>query len=254
MTDTTVTSLVPEALSAEGVEDFRVTQPLEIQTLLSQMANQNIMIALTASNGASYTTTLWEVDRARRVLRLGADLIDPRLDQVLGARDVMAVGYLEQVKIQFEVTGLMLINGGDNRVLSCTFPLEIYRFQRRANFRVRPLHTPPPVVRFRSGPATDPVELRVIDVSVTGLALLMPEGAAQLGAGSQMVSVDIELDNDTYFVANLNVMHASPLRNEQPGLRLGCEMQGLTGPAVRALQRFIDQTQKRRRSMAWADL
>lgn len=255
MTDTTAPLLVPEPLSRDGLEDFRISQPLEIQTLLGQMAEQNVMIALTTPNGASYTSTIWDVDRAKRVVRLGADLVDPQLDAVLGADEVMAVGYLEQVKIQFEVHSLMRVKGADgSRVLNCLFPLEIYRFQRRSNFRVRPLHTPPPVVRFRVGPAAEPVELRVIDVSVTGVALLMPDGAAQLDAGSQVVGADVELDADTYFTANLKVMHASPLRHDLPGLRLGCEMEGLSGLALRALQRFIDQTQKRRRAMAWTDV
>jgi c-di-GMP-binding flagellar brake protein YcgR len=254
MTDTTAPLLGPELLAPEGLEDFRISQPLEIQTLLSQMADQNIMIALTTPGGATYTTTVWEVDRTRQVVRMGADLIDRQLDQVLGSNEVMAVGYLEQVKIQFEVQSLMRVKGeGDTRVLNCLFPLEIYRFQRRSNFRVRPLHTPPPVVRFRVRPSTDPLELRVIDVSATGVALLMPEGAAAPRAGSQVVAVDVELDVDTYFVANLQVMHASPLRQDLPGVRLGCEFEGLTGPALRALQRFIDQTQKRRRAMAWTD-
>jgi c-di-GMP-binding flagellar brake protein YcgR len=142
----------------------------------------------------------------------------------------------------------------DSRVLNCLFPTAIYRFQRRSNFRVRPLHAPPPVVRFRVGPATEPVELRVIDVSVTGVALLMPEGETQLDAGSQVTAVDVELDADTSFTANLRVMHVSVLKNDLPGLRLGCEIEGLSGPALRSLQRFIDQTQKRRRSMAWSNV
>ena len=255
MTDTTALPLVPERLTSEGLEDYRIAQPLEIQTLLNQMADQNVLVALTTPGGASYTTTVWDVDRAKRVVRLGADLVDPQLERVLSSNEVFAVGYLEQVKIQFEVHGLMRVKGeGSTQVLTCTFPQQLYRFQRRSNFRVRPLHTPPPVARFRVGPAADPIELRVIDVSVTGVALLMPEGAAKLGAGSEVVSVDIELDADTYFTTNLRVMHVSPLKNEQPGGRLGCEMDGLDGTAMRSLQRFIDQTQKRRRSMAWTDI
>lgn len=255
MTDTTALPLVPERLTSEGLEDYRISQPLEIQTLLNQMADQNVLVALTTPGGASYTTTIWDVDRAKRVVRLGADLVDPQLERILSSNEVFAVGYLEQVKIQFEVQGLMRVKGeGSTQVLTCTFPQQLYRFQRRSNFRVRPLHTPPPVARFRVGPAADPIELRVIDVSVTGVALLMPEGAAKLGAGSEVVSVDIELDADTYFTTNLRVMHVSPLKNEQPGGRLGCEMDGLDGTALRSLQRFIDQTQKRRRAMAWTDV
>jgi hypothetical protein len=34
------------------------------------------------------------------------------------------------------------------------------------------------------------------------------------------------------------------------GVRLSCEWQGLTGPAERALQIYVDNLQKRRRMMA----
>ena len=38
--------------------------------------------------------------------------------------------------------------------------------------------------------------------------------------------------------------------NESQGARLGCEIEGLHGSEERALQNYINQTQKRRNAMA----
>lgn len=237
-----------------GFDGFRVSQPLEIQTLLGQMAEQNVLISLTAPRGITYTTTIWEVDRQKRSLCLGVEPAGHHLDRVLGADELVAVGYLDQVKIQFDVDNLMQVHGANgDSVLTCLFPAELYRFQRRSNYRVRPLHNPPPVVRVRSRSSVTPLELRVVDVSVSGVALLLPQGLT-FDSGAQLVQVDIELDAETRFTADLNVMHVSPLKQNVPGGRMGCELAGLNGAALRALQRFIDQTQKRRRAMAWSDI
>ncbi|GAA4337182.1 hypothetical protein GCM10023144_32510 [Pigmentiphaga soli] len=236
------------------LNDFRISLPMEIRTLLGQMAEQNVLISLTAPRGITYTTTIWEVDRLKGTLCLGVEPSGRHLDRILAAEELLAVGYLDKVKIQFDVHDLMQVRDTDGQsVLTCRLPRELYRFQRRSHFRVRPLPTPAPVVRLRPYPESPAVELRIIDVSVSGVALLM-SGRVPLSTGMQVAGADVELDADTRFVANLEVMNVSPLRQDVSSSRVGCEMSGLSAPALRALQRFINQTQKRRRAMAWADL
>ena len=46
------------------------------------------------------------------------------------------------------------------------------------------------------------------------------------------------------------MQHATVLNPEARGARLGCEFVNLANDAERILQRFIDQTQKRRRLMS----
>ena len=68
--------------------------------------------------------------------------------------------------------------------------------------------------------------------------------------GMVMNQVQIDLDADTRIVANVRLQHVSVLNPEAKGARLGCEFVQLGKDAERALQRFIDQTQKRRRLMS----
>ena len=57
----------------------------------------------------------------------------------------------------------------------------------------------------------------------------------------------IELDGDTRLSVDLTVQHVTLLHQDSKGVRLGCEMQRLGGEGERALQFYIDRTQKRRR-------
>jgi flagellar brake protein len=62
--------------------------------------------------------------------------------------------------------------------------------------------------------------------------------------------VQIELDADTRFTATVQVQHLSSISAQSQGLRAGCEWRNLERDAERALQRYIDQTQKQRRLLS----
>ena len=240
----------PEARAA--LDDFRITEPYEILALLRQMADHRVLVTIASSGGASFTTTVWEVDRSKGVVRFSADRHDPALERVLDAEDAVAVGYLDSIKIQFDVDGLVHVHAGSGAsALNCSFPQEVFRFQRRSSFRVRPLLNAPQVARMVHPIATDHVmELRVIDVSVGGIALFLPDGQPELTPGCAINKVIIDLDAETRFSASLRVAHITSLNPSSRGVRVGCEMERMSGDALRSLQRFIDQTQKQRRLMA----
>ena len=92
--------------------------------------------------------------------------------------------------------------------------------------------------------------LRVIDVSIGGCALFLPDDVPAMQPGMVMNQVQLDLDADTRVMANLRLQHVSVLNAEARGARLGCEFVQLGADGERTLQRFIDQTQKRRRLMS----
>jgi c-di-GMP-binding flagellar brake protein YcgR len=161
------------------------------------------------------------------------------------------VAYLDAVKLQFDLQDLMLVRGRDQCTLAAAMPRELYRFQRRGTYRVRTLERTSPTARFRH-PALPEMNLalRVLDVSIGGCALFLPEDVPALQPGTLMQGVVIELDADTRFSASMVLHHITVIQPASRGARLGCELKHLDGNAQRALQRYIDQTQKRRRMMA----
>ena len=145
----------------------------------------------------------------------------------------------------------MLVRGAKACSLQADMPREMYRFQRRRSFRVRTLGrgTPTALMRHPSIPDMQ-LGLRVLDVSNGGCALMLPGDVPPLSAGLEIRGVRIELDPDTRFDADLLLHHVTLIQTPSRGARLGCEFMHVQPQAQRALQRYIDQTQKRRRLLS----
>ncbi len=237
--------------SHAGLDEFRVAVPREIATMLRELADGNVPLNLNAADGIVYTTTIWTIDAERGTLGFCADVGDTRLQSLLECEEVVVVGYLNNVKLQFEIANLVLVRGSRASVLSCTVPREMFRFQRRNAFRVRPLMRSAPTARLAHPQAREiELALRVIDVSIGGCALFLPDDLPPMQPGLLLERVEVDLDADTRFHANLRLQHVTAINAEARGARLGCEFVRAGGDALRALQRFIDQTQKRGKLLA----
>ena len=242
-----------ESLSAQhgGLDEFRISAPREILAMLKQFQDGNVLLNLNGSNGAMLSTTLWSLDPTRGQLSFSADAHAPVTQQLVECDEAVAVGYLDSIKVQFDVQGLVLVRGVGGSAISARLPRELFRFQRRSSFRVRPLLRSSPVARVRH-PAIAEMQLalRVIDVSIGGCALFLPDDVPTMQPGMVMNQVQLDLDADTRVMANLRLQHISVLHTEARGARLGCEFVQLGADGERTLQRYIDQTQKRRRLMS----
>jgi c-di-GMP-binding flagellar brake protein YcgR len=237
--------------SPDRFAEFRVSDPLQIRALLKSLMDAGTLVNLSASDGSAYTSTLWTVDAQQGKISFTADLRTPNVERLVEAEDAVAVAYLEQIKVQFEVANRVLVHGHQNCVLQAAMPTELYRFQRRNAYRVRTLERSAPVARLRHPEIPEmSLELRVLDVSMGGCALFLPQDVPQLQPGSIINGCVIQLDGDTDFHAALMLHHVTSVQAQAKGVRLGCELRNLNADAQRALQRYIDQTQKRRRMMA----
>ena len=235
----------------DGLDEFRVSSPREIGALLKQLLDGSVLLNLNASDGSVYTSAIWTLDSARGTIGFNADPKDPAMQALLECEEVVVVGYLDNVKLQFDINDIVLVHGNRASVLSCPFPREMYRFQRRNAFRVRPLMRSSPVARFRH-PDMPEMEfaLRLIDISIGGCGLFLPEDVPTMNAGVLLNNVRIELDADTRLDLNMRLRHVSAINAEARGVRLGFEFVRAGGDALRILQRFIDLTQKRGKLMA----
>ena len=236
-----------------GLDDFRITTPREIAAMLRQLVDGNVELYLNAANGSVVHATLWTVDAERGSLGLSVEADDPALQAMLECQEVVVVGYLDSVKLQFDAHNLVLVRGARSSVLNCGMPRELFRFQRRGAYRVRPVLRSSPVARLRH---TDIAEmqlaLRVVDVSIGGCALFLPDDVPPMQPGVVLNQVLFELDADTRFHVNLRLQHVTSLNSESQGVRLGCEFVRADSGALRTLQRFIDQTQKRGKLLSLA--
>lgn len=248
--DTLPMPLDAVAAAHGGLDDFRITAPTELATMLRRLIDANAVVNLNAPNGTAVVTSLWNVDADRGVISFSADADAPQLQALIECNEAVAVAYLDSIKVQFDVQGLMLVHNGRSSAIRCSHPREMFRFQRRNAYRVRPLLRSAPIALLRHPMIPDmQLSLRVLDVSLGGCALFLPEDVPMIEPGVLLNGVDLDLDADTRISAPLRLQHVTSLQLDARGVRLGCEMVNPSNDSLRALQRYIDQTQKRRRLM-----
>ena len=248
----------PAALNASGGDAssdpwaaFRIEGTAEIGAWLRQLRDTRTPLVLSAPGGAALVTDLWSIDIERQRVNFTADDNSPLLQQLVNADEAAAVGYLDSVKVQFDLHDLLVVHGPRSCALQARAPAVLYRFQRRNAYRVRTLERHAPTARLRHPAMPEmALALRVLDVSIGGCALFLPGDVPALEPGISLQGVGIELDADTRFTATLHIQHISSINHQGLGLRAGCEWATLVPDSARALQRYIDQTQKRRRLFA----
>lgn len=231
------------------VSEHRVRALVEIRALLKQFVEGDVPLSLTTPDGLHYATSLWAEDPQRGVLVFAADPRDDAVQRLAESHEVMATGYLDSVKVQFDLHDLVLVHGRSASAFNAQYPREVYRFQRRHAYRVRPAgRAQPHAVLSHPDLARRQIDLRVIDISHTGVALMLNEELNLFRSGQMLPEVVIELDASTWLRVTLRVMHVSEVGlSPTQYRRIGCELVDLSPAAQRDLLRYLDHTQKRHR-------
>lgn len=230
---------------------FRCRHPREVLALLGELRDAGTPLSLSAPDGAKLGATVWTADAAQQRMAFGVEADDPQLPALVEADEVTAVAYLDAIKLQFDLQDLVLVRSGRSSALQTRLPRCIYRFQRRSSYRVRTLDRAAPSARLRHPVLPEmALSLRILDLSVGGCALLLAADVPPLPLGVTLHGVVLELDRDTRLPVTLRLQHMSSILLRTPGLRLGCEIVRPDGGVERSLQRYIDQTQKRRRLLS----
>lgn len=248
--DTRPAALCPDG-SPDAWAEFRVADSVELLRLLKQLRDGSVPVTLSAPQGTPLSCQLWSIDAPQRQISFSADVDSVHMQRLAYCDEAVAVAYLDSVKLQFDLADLVLVHGASSCALCARLPGVLYRFQRRASFRVRTFERRAPQATLRHPSMPDMrLGLRIVDVSVGGCAMVLPDDVPALQPGSRLAGVRIDLDGDTGFDATLRLQHVSAMHGGGSGVRLGCEFVDLDGQAQRALQRYIDHTQQRRRLLS----
>jgi flagellar brake protein len=242
---------------ARQSEDFRISASPEIEAWLRQLLGRQARLQLNTPDGASMQTRLWSLDIERHSMGFEVEPGAATLQTLLDSAEVMAVAYLDQIRLEFEIDALVLVQSPALSTLRAPWPAELYRFQRRQAYRVQPLGSAYPRVLLSHPRHPERVlRLRVLDLSVSGLALLLGPELPQIEPAALPLDglrARIELDSDIHFESTLRLQHLGQSNpgpdGKSGGQRLGCAFGSLPSGAERALQLYIDQTQKRQRQL-----
>lgn len=239
------------AATPASPEELRVSSSTEITAYLHQLQRESAGLMLSGPPGMSLSSRIVALDPAADLLGLEIGADPESISQALVAGgEITAIAYLGTIKLQFELEAPVLVSGEQGVVLRTTLPTRLYRFQRRQSFRVQPAGSVYPRVTL-PGTAQPGRVLRVLDISIGGLALALPAESQPLQilpVGQPATGLVLELDRITGLRVDLLPHHASPIPGDTGGtLQLGCSFVDLDAAAGRALQVYVDQTQKRRR-------
>lgn len=234
----------PEAIP----EELRVASAAEITAYLQQLQREGAGVRLSGPQGQGIASRIVALDRDADLIGLALGTDPDGISQGLVAGgEITAVAYLGTIKLQFELDAAVLVSGDQGTVLRSTLPTRLYRFQRRQSYRVQPAGSTYPRVVLPGGEQAGRA-LRVLDISIGGLALALPPDFSPLPIGQMAAGLVLELDRISALSVALLPHHVSPISGDSHGmLQLGCSFVDLDATAARSLQVYVDQTQKRRR-------
>ncbi|MBV8468495.1 MAG: flagellar brake protein [Burkholderiaceae bacterium] len=241
--------LKPETPQAgTDLSDFRIDASPEILGYLRDLMKGQVRIHLSSPGDLTLQTQIWAFDAAKDVLAFDLSTADTRVAEALRDSDeVTAVAYLDAVKLQFELENLVIVSDSDGKVLRASVPRQMFRFQRRQAFRVQPTgNAYPRLVLNHPHDAALPLRLRVLDISIGGIAAQLPSDVPDFRLGTTIRETILELDRETHLSTSVRLQRVSRIEHGG-GTQLGFAFGELNAQAIRDLQVYIDQTQKRRR-------
>ena len=119
------------------LDDFRIASPRRIDEVLNELCIRGETVALHVV-GAVYTTTLARVDKDLGRLEFRVQVADSNLLALLTSDETVAVALLDNIKLQFSLRDPSPVRGGGSDFVGFQLPCDIFRFQRRDAYRVRP--------------------------------------------------------------------------------------------------------------------
>jgi len=235
-------------LPDEDLGEFRVASSAEIAAILRELHESRALVTLIGEEADPLVTRVIALDLPRGLLSLEMPL--GMSEYSCKGLEVTAEAFLDQIRVQFELAPPVRVGRGRDAELQTSLPALVYRFQRRKAFRVKP-HSRTPVAELLPVEGGQGLKLRVLDVSMGGMALLLPappiaspddgsNGTPEVGT---IFDAHVELDRHTHFKARLRLQHVG-VGDESLGAPMGCAFTQLSPDAQRLLQLYIDQTQK----------
>lgn len=256
-----VTSPFPEPQSAE-LEQYIVYSRVEIASMLRRLSESNVPINAyhDGIDGLAVTEVLEVLPDEEAVI------IDPPADpesasELRVAEYITFVAFVDNVKMQFASHGLQPATWNNRAAFRIELPESILRLQRREFFRVRPPMTKPATCLIPYDPEQQCVpsqqvakqhyeSLRVIDLSVGGLAMLACPKAVILPRGERIEGCYLDLPGVGSVNLSVIVRNLDPEAGEETR-RLGCEFADLSPASRMALQRYVNKVEAEvRKSLA----
>jgi c-di-GMP-binding flagellar brake protein YcgR len=246
------TTPFPESESPE-LERFWLYSKFEIDALIARLCDDRVpMTVYWGRDGECAVTQIMKVDAVLNEVHF--DLPNqPQLQlRLLEAGDLVCVAFAESVKLQFTIAAPRRSSDSGYPAFLCGFPERVLRLQRREYYRVR---TPESLAASclvpYSGDRVQYESLRVLDLSVGGLAMLAYPRHFDPSETTVIDRCYLDLPGVGTVTVRLRVAHVETSVDGK-ARRCGCEFVDLSPQARMMLQRYVHRIDLEQRARGGA--
>jgi c-di-GMP-binding flagellar brake protein YcgR len=236
-----------ELFSSDQENEFLVTNPKEIVSILQTIAQRKSRVALYYNEGNSMVLTMiLAADENGVWIDAASNPLDNR--HIERSNRIIFVSTHNQAKVQFIAGSAMLGTYENAPAFLLGLPRKLLRLQRRDYFRlVTPeTHALKCVIRPVPDKAHIQHEITVMDISIGGVALVCEASGIELQPGMVYENCEIELPDVGTVEATIEVKNTFELtdRNGHIKRRAGCVFLKPNGQTTMLLQRYVAQMQQ----------
>ncbi len=248
-----MTSPFPEPESPD-LAPYTVYARAEIVALLQAMTRPSTLTTVYFDAQAGFAVTaLLSVnpDFEEVVFDAPADADTQR--RLLAAESLTFVTFIDQIKVQFSARRAEATQYDGRAALRVRLPDQLLRLQRRDFYRVRtPLSRPAHCLVPYGDDGRQYEKLRLIDISVGGVAVLAQPEKFELAAGSRIDDCFLDLPGIGSVGVSLRVRHQEALPRDDHARSVGCEFVDIAPLARTLIQRYVNKLDAERRKLETA--
>ena len=240
-----------ELFSIDEENEYLITNPKEIVSILQTIAQRKSRVALYYNEGISMVLTMiLAADENGVWIDAASNPHDNRL--IERSKRIIFVSTHNQAKVQFVAGDAMLGTYEDTPAFSLALPRKLLRLQRRDYYRLVMAETGALncIIRPVANQATQH-EVTVMDISIGGVALVCEQTGVELHPGMVYEHCRIELPELGTVEAAIEVKNTFEItdRSGKVKRRAGCVFVKPDGKTTMLLQRYVAQMQQQLANM-----
>lgn len=231
----------------DAVDPFLVSSPLGITAVLRSVAAQKSLVHMRIDgHERALITTVLHVDQESRCI-----MVDASSDEVFNKRlgSAQAVHFdamVDKIHVLFS-TGQATAQPFEGRsAFRVPYPDSLRRMQRRENYRVDIPVSWPLLCQITASPGQS-IQLRVKDISASGVALLDPEPLLNVTPGTIFQACQLDLGDLGTLTTGLQVsrVHKEAAGDAKPVRVVACEFVALPAAGSVMLQNYIVRLERK---------
>lgn len=243
-----------EILDFEKFPNYLVRNNRSIVQYLTALADKRCLLSVFLPGGISFVSAVLSVADDGSWLILDRSPDEALNDRAEQAEMLTCITRLDGIRIQFALDGVDRFPFDGFEALRAAMPEVLLRLQRRECYRLSvPIINPVTCRITVTTPAGEQktTELRVLDISAGGLALVVDPEQFELHAGASFDNCQLVLPDVEPAAVKLKLRNQFKLetRSGAINIRAGCEFIDLPAKVATNVQRYIFKVERDRRTL-----